>query len=56
VRVVLPAETHFGIRDEKQSMVGNGDAMSVAGQIMEDVFRSAEGRLGRLNCNGKAGQ
>ncbi len=27
-------------------MVGDGDAMSVTGQIVKDVFRSSEGRLG----------
>ena len=43
---VVPAETHFGIRDREQAVVGDGDAMSVAGQIVKDVFRSTEGRLG----------
>src|SRR5271169_736288 len=46
VGIVLPAKTHFGIRDREQAVVGDGDAMSVAGQIVKDVFWSAEGRLG----------
>ena len=27
-------------------MVGDGDAMSVAGQVVENMFGAAEGRLG----------
>ena len=44
--VILPAKTHRGIRDREQAVVGDGDAMSVAGQIVKDVFWSAEGWLG----------
>ena len=46
VRLVFPAETHFGIRDREQAVVGDGDAMRVAGQIVKDVLWSAEGWLG----------
>jgi hypothetical protein len=46
MRVILPAKTHRGIRDREQAVVGDGDAMSVAGQIVKDVFWSAEGWLG----------
>jgi hypothetical protein len=45
--VILPTKTHRGIRDREQAVVGDGDAMSVAGQIVEDVFWSAEGGLDR---------
>ena len=44
--VILPAKTHGGIRDREQAVVGDGDAMSVAGQIVKDMFWSAEGGLG----------
>ena len=44
--VILPAKTHRGIGDREQSVVGDSDAMSVAGQIVKDVFCSAEGGLG----------
>ena len=27
-------------------MVGNSDAMSVTGQVVQDILRTAEGRLG----------
>jgi hypothetical protein len=44
--VILPTKTHRGIRDREQGVVGDGDAMSVAGQIVKDVFWSAKGGLG----------
>ena len=34
------------IVDREQAMVGDGDAMGVAGQVLQDVLRAAEGRLG----------
>jgi hypothetical protein len=43
--IVLPAKTHRRIRDREQAVVGDSDAMSVAGQIVKDVFWSAEGWL-----------
>ena len=44
--VILPAKTHRGVGDREQAVVGDGDAVSVAGQIVKDVFWSAEGGLG----------
>jgi hypothetical protein len=44
--VILPARTHRGIGDREQPVVGDSDAMSVAGQLVKDVFWSAEGGLG----------
>jgi hypothetical protein len=44
--VILPAKTHRRIRDREQAVVGDGDAMSVTGQIVKDVFWSAEGWFG----------
>jgi hypothetical protein len=46
VGVVLPAEADLSGRDREQAMVGYGDAMRVASQIMQHVFGSAEGRPG----------
>lgn len=46
MRVVLPAETHGGVSDGEQAMIGDGNAMGVAGQIVKDVFRSPEGWFG----------
>jgi len=34
------------ILEADQAMVGDGDAVGVAGQVLENVFRSAERRLG----------
>ena len=44
--IVLPAEGHLGRSDREQAMVGNGDAMGVAREIMQDVFGSTKGWLG----------
>jgi len=46
VRVVLPAEGDVRIGHLDQTMVGDGDAMRVAGQIVQHVFRPAERFLG----------
>ena len=46
VGVVLPAEADLGSRDGKQPMVGDGNAMRVASQIMQHVRGAAKGRLG----------
>src|SRR4051794_20155347 len=46
VCVVLPAERHEVIGEVNDSMIGDGDAMGVACQVMKDVLRAAEGRLG----------
>lgn len=44
--VVFPAKRYAVFVDAKQAVVGNGDAMGVTGQILQNVFRTAEGRLG----------
>jgi hypothetical protein len=43
---VSPAEAHLAVVEAEQSPVGDGDAMGVAGQVLQHVFRTAEGRLG----------
>src|SRR5580704_16603334 len=42
VRIVLPTERHVGIGHLDKTMVGDGDAMRVAGQIVQYVFGAAE--------------
>jgi hypothetical protein len=44
--VVFEAEGDGGVIDVKQTVVGDGDAMGVAGEVLEDVLGSLEGRLG----------
>jgi transposase len=46
VGIVFPAKRHVVVVDRNQAVVGNGDSMSVAGQVPQNVFRTAEGRLG----------
>jgi hypothetical protein len=43
--IILPSKRHVSIGHIYESMVGNRDAMGVAGQIMQHVFRSAEWSL-----------
>ena len=44
--VVLPAEGHLGRADREKAMVGNGDPMGIASEVMQDVFGSTKGRFG----------
>ena len=46
VGIVSPAEGDLLVFERHQAMVGDGDAMRVAGQIVENMFGTAEGRLG----------
>ena len=43
---VPPAEAHLSVVEAEQSSVGDGDAVGVAGQVLQHMFGSAEGRLG----------
>src|ERR1700741_3725972 len=43
---VTPTEAHLSVLKTEESSVGNGNAMGVAGQILQHMFRSTEGRLG----------
>jgi hypothetical protein len=38
--VVFPAEGHLGRADREEAMVGNGHAMGIASEIMQDVLGS----------------
>ena len=44
--IVSPAEGDAIVLEGHETMVGDGDAMCVAGQIVENVFGAAEGWLG----------
>jgi len=44
--VVFPAERDLTVLEGEQAMVGDGDAMGVAGQVMQNLFGPAEGWLG----------
>ena len=44
--IVSPTERDALVLEGYEPMVGDGDAMGVAGQIVENVFGAAEGRLG----------
>ena len=43
--VVLVGEGHFAVFDLHESMVGNGDAVGVAREVIDDGAGSGEGRL-----------
>jgi hypothetical protein len=44
--IVSPAEGYAMVLEGHQAMVGDGDAMGVAGQIVENLFGTAEGWFG----------
>lgn len=46
MRVVLPAKPDLAVGELNQPVIGDSHPMRVAGQIMENVLRPAERRLG----------
>ena len=44
--VVFPAKRDSIILESHQSMVGDGDAVCIAGEIVQNMFRTSEGWLG----------
>ena len=46
VGIVPPTEGDAIVFEGHEAMVGDGDAVGVAGQVVENVFGAAEGRLG----------
>ncbi len=42
VRIVFPAERDLAIGEVDDPVVGDGDTMGVAGQVLQNMFRSAE--------------
>ncbi len=45
VTIVFPSERDCAAVDIKQPAVGEGHAMGVAAEVIQDLFRTAEGRL-----------
>ena len=46
VRIIFPAEGDFAVGKVHDPVIGNGDSVSVAGQIVENMFGSSEGTFG----------
>src|ERR1019366_6409102 len=46
VGIVLPTEGDAMVFESYEAMVGDGDAMGIAGEVVENMFGAAEGRLG----------
>ena len=46
VGIILPAEGDMVVLEGDEAMVGDGDAMGVAGEIAEDMMGTAEGWFG----------
>jgi hypothetical protein len=46
VSIVSPAEGDAMVLESHEAMVGDGDAMGIAGQVVENMFSTAEGWLG----------
>jgi hypothetical protein len=44
--IVLPTKADRCLRDREQTVVGDGDPMRVASEIVEDMLGAAERRLG----------
>ncbi len=45
MRIVFPAERHVAIGYTRDAVVGDSDTVGVAGQVLENVLRSAKGSL-----------
>ena len=45
MRIILPAESDLAIRKGNNPMVGDGHTMCIAGQVMQNVLRTAERRF-----------
>ena len=41
--VILPSKAHVGLIDRDNPMIGYGNAMSIASEILQHVFSAAEG-------------
>src|SRR5215472_15002612 len=42
----IPAEGNLAVIDAEQAVIGNGHAMRVAAEVIQDLFGAPEGRLG----------
>ena len=45
IRIILPAEPDLGIGDGENPMVGDGDAMGITSQVLQNVVWTAKRRL-----------
>src|ERR1700751_772157 len=43
--VILPAESHLTVSEVYDPVIGDGDAMGVAGQVVKDVLRATKRRF-----------
>jgi hypothetical protein len=43
---IAPPKVHLSVVEAEQSSVGDGDPVSVAGQVLQHMFGSSERRLG----------
>ena len=55
ISIVPPTELNLPIVEIEQSVVGDGDAMGVARDVPENIFRSGKGRFGVDHPLGLAG-
>ena len=46
MRIVFPEKRDSIILERNQSMVGDGDAVRIAGEIVQNMLRTGEGWLG----------
>jgi hypothetical protein len=46
IAIILPAKLNLAVIDIEQAIVGDGDAMRVSCDILEDFFRPGKGSLG----------
>jgi hypothetical protein len=46
VGIILPTESNLVLLESHQAMVGDGDAMGIAGEVAEHMMGTAEGGLG----------
>jgi len=46
VGIISPAENNLIVSESDQAMVGDGDAVGIAGEIAEDMMGTAEGWFG----------
>ena len=44
--IVLPGEGDMIVRDVDKTMIGDGDTMSIAAEVTQDLFRTGKGSLG----------
>ena len=46
VLIILPAKADPAFLHIEQTVIGNGDSVCVAADVLQHLFRSGEGRLG----------